>query len=232
MSDCVRASSFSGPSRRRGAASPMSILGAAGLLGVAAAVTPAMIQGAPSDPLELQPRHEVRAALADDLAGLFGRAEAVLAVHPRRPARHLQSALWVDDLAGPGEVDADEFVVVSHSRIMRTIMTYRLDPAASAADRESAAALLRSRALDDPELAEDWRRHPAVAARVIASDLSDVRMKDADAAGERLRIELTWDAESADGPDAASRIVAIRRAERVGSSGRAMTESTSPEEHR
>ncbi len=200
--------------RRRGAASPLAIAGVIGLVGVAAAVTPVVLHGAPAHARTLEPQSAERAVLADDLAALFGRAEAVIAVHPRRPARHLQAALWIDDLDGPGAVDPGEFMVLSHSRIMRTIMTYRLDPAASAADRESAAALLRSRPLDDPELAEDWRRHPAVAARVIAAELSDLRLDGATDADERLRIELTWAPDSADGADVASRVSAIRRAER------------------
>jgi hypothetical protein len=208
-----------GAAARRGATiSPLLVvLCALGALSIAALVLePRIILGQrgspPSNPVPAG--HEEHQRLIERLAELIEHSVGVLGLHHRGAAPYEEIVLWLHDVApaSPGRPVEREIAILSHSLVMRTITLYRIVGPGEPAGRT--AATLGSLAFCEMLRAD--RRSGAV---VLASGVSDMRVE---AVGQtprareaqseqgdlrRLRLTLTWPADSADGPDEASVLV-------------------------
>ncbi|MCH8343783.1 MAG: hypothetical protein IH983_07335 [Planctomycetes bacterium] len=117
--------------------------------------------------------------------------------------------LWLqdDDSEGiQGQADESELAVLSHSLVLRTITIYRL------ADGEEAAAGRRwdPRQPAGAAFCDRFRADPRVGSMVLIAGVSDMRvepLQPPQEGSQRLRIELTWASDSADGADEASVLV-------------------------
>ncbi len=162
----------------------------------------------PSNSPADQPAHQT---LIDDLATLVTQSVGVLAIHPPGPTPFEELVLWLADNDADGtdgRADESELAILSHSSVMRTITIYRMP---SRMPSRAAAAARTS-----PEFCNRWRADPDVDVLVLGRGVSNMRIETVgeqqDQWGEsgrwgalqRLRLTLTWAADSADGADEAS----------------------------
>lgn len=146
-------------------------------------------------------QHDHR-SLMGHLTGLIGRSAAVLAVHQRGATPYLEIVLWLEDRDGSGKAEPAEVVIVSHSRIMRTVTLFEW--AAGATPAEGALKIVRPAM---PAFCNAWRADWHVRPQVILAGVSDLAAQPLEslvAGRQRLRITLTWVGDSADGPDVVS----------------------------
>jgi hypothetical protein len=211
------------PRRRRGGttAGLLVTIGLIGTLAVAATVvTPVYLSAAPDEGSRpLVARHDDNQRVVELLGSLIASSRQVLAVHQRGATPYLQVVLWLEDTANFGAVDADEIAVISHSRLLQTIMLYGRD--GEAAEDEAAPVAEMTSDNFSPAFCAAWRARPDVAGRLLARGIESLEIEPAAAAavdGPRLRISLTWAADSVDGPDKASALldVAMRCSEETG----------------
>jgi len=141
----------------------------------------------------------------DLLAGVVARSRAVLAVHDRGPTPFEEVVLWIDDPGRPEQVDAAEVALISHSRILHTVVFHRLRAGQPGHG-------LFAYDWSDPAFCEAWRTSPEVRGTVIAAGISDLDFawaplfqEEADA----LRITFTWSSDSSDTSDVASTVVGV-----------------------
>lgn len=207
---------------RRGHANIAFIAGAvvAGTLAATAVVIGPARLGAGTGPAEAAPTPEHRRT-ADLLAELLRGSHAVLAVHPRDEARRFaEIVLWLGDgEATAGVVDADEVGLLWHSRVSRTLALTTLPAAVAERDLPPPVRTAiggDASALAGTAFAAALRTADAATTVVIARDLSDLDIAWAPSGpgADRLRIGLTWPAETVDGPDEASIVVDVRRPRR------------------
>lgn len=198
----------------------LSIIGA---LGVAAAVVaPRYLVGAvaghppdaPDVPELIRARNPTHGELIDALSRLIARSVGILAIHHRGPGPYLELVLWLDDDVNPGRPDARELALLSHSRILQTLTLYRRPSGTSGgapSDWGGAGGLWASgNSATDPSFCGRWRADPDVKALVLMRGVSDMRVEPVaspHASLQRLRILLSWAADSVDGADEASAIV-------------------------
>lgn len=172
------------------------------LSAMAAFVVPEFVSGeAPAPKYEReQPAH--RQEVLEGLAGLIGGSLEVLAVHQRGVTPFVEVVLWLEDAKNPGVIDEDEIAVVSHSRVLRKVTCYTM----SLDDRQPSAALDRD-SLRAPAFCDAFRADRRVRPNTVAVGVSDIQIGQAPDVRNgltRLRIALTWPAESADGAGTAS----------------------------
>ncbi len=189
----------------------LSILGS--LTAATFYVAPQYLAAQPAGPSTVpaaQPSHQ---RLIDDLATLVAQSVGVLAIHPRGVSPYEEIVLWLADNdaeGADGRADESELAILSHSSVMHTVTIYR-----PTAGRISSAQVARK----SPEFCRHWRADSGVSGLVLGWGVSDMRVETVgfqeDQWGEsgqwgalqRLRVTLTWAADSADGADEASVLV-------------------------
>jgi hypothetical protein len=195
--------------RRRGA----TAAGAIGLVALAASLMAAAMifrpfraaaVPAPAQRGSVTAAASAHQAVIDLLASVVTRSSAVLAVHERGATPYVEIVLWIEDGAGAGRIDAREVAVISHSAVLRTVWLaqaiddsgpHRADPLAQPAPPLSSAEA------SSPEFPAAFRARPDVQRRLIATEVADLALV---RHGDRLRLTLTWGADSADGADEAA----------------------------
>ncbi len=194
----------------------LSIIGALGV--TAAVVAPRYLVGAvaghPPDAPDvgdlIRARNPTHRELIDALTRLIARSVGILAIHHRGPGPYLELVLWLDDDTNPGRPDAHELALLSHSRILQTLTLYRR-PSGTPADWKGAGGLWASgNSATDPSFCGRWRADSGVRALVLMRGVSDMRVEPVaspHASLQRLRILLSWAADSVDGADEASAMV-------------------------
>ncbi len=194
----------------------LSIIGALGV--TAAVVAPRYLVGAvkghPSDAPGvgdlIKARNPTHGELIDALTRLIARSVGILAIHHRGPGPYLELILWLDDDINPGRPDAHELAILSHSRILQTLTLYRR-PSGAPSDWGGAGGLWASGdSATDPSFCVRWRADSDVRALVLMRGVSDMRVEPVaspHASLQRLRILLSWAADSVDGADEASAMV-------------------------
>ncbi len=194
----------------------LSIIGALGV--TAAVVAPRYLVGAvaghPPDARDdgdlIRARNPTHGELIDALTRLIARSVGILAIHHRGPGPYLELVLWLDDDINPGRPDAHEIALLSHSRILQTLTLYRR-PSGEPSDWEGAGGLWASGdSATDPSFCVRWRADSDVRALVLMRGVSDMRVEPVaspHASLQRLRILLSWAADSVDGADEASAMV-------------------------
>src|SRR5262245_12721516 len=60
----------------------------------------------------------------NSITTMIGQSIEVLAVHNRQSTPYTEIVLWRNDRQNPGVIDPDELVVISHSRLFRTVSVY------------------------------------------------------------------------------------------------------------
>ncbi len=185
----------------------LSLMGA---MSVTAVVVPPRYLAAGSVQPQVQAaRADAHQEQIDALAALIGRSVGVLAIQQRGPTPYLEMVLWLQDDDSEGiqdQADESELAVLCHSQVLRTITIYRL------ADGEEAAAGGRwdARPPAGAAFCDRWRADPRVGSMVLIAGVSDMWVEPLEPPQEgsqRLRIELTWASDSADGADEASVLV-------------------------
>lgn len=206
-------------SRRGGTTTGLVVtLSIIGVLGASAVVvTPRLISAASEGPEPSRPaRRRSHQEQIEALGRLIGRSRALLSLVERTEGPYLELALWFEDADGSGAVESGELWVISHSRVLQTVTLYER-PAGD--DRSGAAAQADPRARS---FCDRFRADPKTTARVLVRAVSDMRVERLDGAppqAQRLRVSLTWSAESADGADEASVVVDAAIHPRTGHGG-------------
>jgi hypothetical protein len=189
------------------------------LVGVAALVGPRVLSAdtarrpGPGSKAAATRSHQ---GLIEDLAGLLSHSVGLLAIHHPGATPYEELVLWLtdDDAGGArGRPDPAEIAVLSHSRVLQTITVYRLGDGAGAGRPGLDGPM------DRPAFCDRFRADPDVQALVLAGGVSAMRVEPVGDAREewgawgawggfqRLRLTLTWAADSADGADEASVLV-------------------------
>lgn len=133
-------------------------------------------------------RSERNQEIVDLLANLIGSSAEVVAVYPRGATPYAEVVLRI---AGEGDaVQSDEVAVLSHSRVLQSLMLYTHGDVQDDLHR---AELFAS------GFPDRWRGDPNVKPILLASGLSDMDVQVVEPG--LLRIALTWAADSADGED-------------------------------
>ena len=147
-----------------------------------------------------------RRLILESLATMIESSEAVLAVDARRSTPMYEIILWARDIEDPGTIEADELIIISHSRLLSAVTVHMTDGSASPEDdadsgepQHFTARETRSRGF-----ADRFRKRADVEARTVGTGISDVALDPAESetagAGGR-RFSLTWSAETSDGSD-------------------------------
>ncbi len=150
-------------------------------------------------------RYPVNQQFINGLGALVGRSVEVLAVRSRGATPYAELVLWLEDRGHPGRLDPPELAVLSHSKVLQTIVLYQLFEGESEASSVPDRAAAQSAGFCDR-----WRADALVAPTVLATGVADMRLEQTGRpyeATQRLRITLTWSSESSDGPDEASVLV-------------------------
>jgi hypothetical protein len=238
-----------------------TLCGAALLMTAAAVLDPATLQASSaSTPRPALPR-DAHQEFMRSLGSLVGQCERVLAIKPGEDDRGAELVLWLEDTHDSGRVNADELALLRHSPLFQTITFYTVSRHATAlrqaaGDQPSWRGVIRSpsarasetanqgansadsAAIDEfdvaaPGFIDRWRAMSVVQARVIATGVSDMQVRDESRNGEsqdaanphlspldvstfaspqlsHLRLHLRWTSDSADGPDEASAVVSVQ----------------------
>ncbi|MFK7960037.1 MAG: hypothetical protein AB8G96_05870 [Phycisphaerales bacterium] len=190
--------------RRRGSARAglLTLLVGSGVVATAGIAFRPRVGGAAlqSTPTAATALETERAMVVDAISRLVRGAHEVLAVRPRGREPFSEIVLWVGDAGRPGRLEAGELLVIAHSRTLRTVFAYDLDPeTTSDADVELAPGRT-----GDAAFRRNWRDRPDVRRRVLATDVQDLRLqlRDGPNTGSRSpwRLVLTWASDSADEP--------------------------------
>ncbi len=189
----------------------LSILGS--LTAATIYVAPQYLNAQPGQPSIVPAGHPNHQRLIDDLATLVAQSVGVLAIHPRGATPYVEMVLWLADNdaeGADGRADESELAILSHSRVMHTITLYRTT---------GGRILSAQAARNSPEFCRHWRADPGVDGLVLGRGVSDMRVETVGGqedqwgqsgqwgALQRLRVTLTWAADSADGADEASVLV-------------------------
>ena len=189
----------------------LSILGS--LTAATFYVAPRDLAAQPAGPSSVPAAHPDHQRLIDDLATLIAQSVGVLAIHPRGASPFQEMVLWLADNdaeGADGRADESELAILSHSSVMHTVTIYR-----PTGGRISSTQVARK----SPEFCRHWRADRDVNGLVLGWGVSDMRVETVglqeDQWGEsgqwgalqRLRLTLTWAADSADGADEASVLV-------------------------
>ena len=187
-----------------------------GMAVTAVVVTPRYLRAGGTTPLEVvaarEPGHQ---QVLDAFASLLGRCREVIAVHQRSGRPYLEVVVWLEDARHPGQVDAEELAVISHSAVLRTVALHTLaPPGPGRRDADvPAQVLVRGSDIRAPSFCDAWRARPDVTRRVLAAGVSELEaevMESTHAERVMLRISFTWAEETADAADAASAFVDAR----------------------
>ena len=144
-----------------------------------------------------------RAVAVESLAGVFRRSAAILAVHRHGASPFTDVVIQAFDGPRPGAIEPSEILVLTHSRTLRAVMAFSLDPAGSGADTATQPIPLAR--LQDPAFARSWRDRPDVRRDVLpaGTDLVDLTLDPAEGPGNGASgswtLGLTWADGSADG---------------------------------
>ena len=179
---------------------------AATLTVTAVVVTPRYSNAQSIDSGLIAAKHETNSQFIHSLAELIGRSVEVMAIHDRRNSPFLELVIWLEDHQGPGQPSIDEVVVLSHSRILGTIVLYHL----SLNEKSSTPLILKRADLKGVNFCNQWRANPKSVPTVLATGISDMRVERTGSpyrGAQRLRITLTWAGDSSDGSDKASVLV-------------------------
>jgi len=204
------------PSPRRGVSSILAMMFLVIFGSLTAAtfyVAPRYLAAQPAGPSSVPAAHPDHQRLIDDLATLVTQSVGVLAIHPRGVSPYEEIVLWLADNdaeGADGRADESELAILSHSSVMHTITIYR---------RTGGGISLARVARKSPEFCRRWRADPGVNGLVLGRGVSDMRVETVGGqedqweqsgqwgALQRLRLTLTWAADSADGADEASVLV-------------------------
>ena len=202
-----------------GAGLALTLLLVGGLVATAVIVAPRPVEAGGGESVARDPAHQ---QTMDLLTQLIASSRGVIAVRPRGATPYVDLLLWLEDEDVPGVLQLDELGLISHSEVMQaatfvtlggelaaiTDETWRLLPRG----RRSAGAKVTPEDILAPSFCSRWRSFEHGATRVIARGLSDMEfawVTDGETDAPRLRISLTWDVDSVDGPDKASTLVAV-----------------------
>ena len=144
-----------------------------------------------------------RTVAIEALAELLGRSAGIVAVHRRDGSPFTDIVVHAFDDHRRGVIEAPEVLVLTHSRTLRAIMAFAMDPAAigEASRRET----MDRAALETPEFARRWRERPDVRRTVLAAGegVVDLELIPQSSRGYRTStvwtLRLTWADRSADG---------------------------------
>jgi len=150
--------------------------------------------------------------VADRIAETIRSSRGVLAIANDPNSAYVEILLWRSDIQDPGALNRSELLLISHSRVLGTISTYRAAPPEAERDAAGPASFAEIGRSDDDAIEpatvqqrvflDQWRSAADIAARVLACDLSDVDVRvsgEEDGAGEAvLDIQLIWTSDSAD----------------------------------
>ena len=173
-------------------------------------VGPQYLNAQPTQPSNTPADRPGHQTLIDDLGTLVTQSVGVLAIHAPGSTPFEEMVLWLADNDADGvtgRADESELAVLSHSTVMHTITLYRLTGSRTPSSGAARAS---------PGFCSGWRADPGVDALVLGRGVSDMQVEtigvNEDQWGEsgqwgalqRLRLTLTWSADSVDGPDEAS----------------------------
>jgi hypothetical protein len=191
------------PGRRRGSvkAGLMIAMLAGGLVGTAMiAIRPRTIGASVPESAAVGPQ---RTVAIEALADLLGRSAGIVAVHRRDGSPFTDVVVHAFDDHRRGVIEAPEVLVLTHSRTLRAVMAFAMDPVAidDASRRES----VDRTTLESPEFARRWRERPDVRRTVLAAGEGVVDLELIPEASRGYRtssvwtLRLTWADRSADG---------------------------------
>lgn len=179
--------------------------GALLLFSVSIDITPKSTQAeAPAQP---EPASKERRLILQGLRDLIESSRAVISVaagqgKPGDPAggfggQTTSIVLWTRDRAGPGVVNLDELLVLSHRPVLGAITATTFGDDAGD-DRPGPPVPVA--ALFAPDPVEALRGAAGAVTRVIATDVRDVSVEQAASTGgmTQLTLTLTWDDDGAD----------------------------------
>ncbi|MHC5026265.1 MAG: hypothetical protein ACYTGR_05825 [Planctomycetota bacterium] len=140
----------------------------------------------------------------DGVVEMIGRSHEVLAIHGRGANPHTRIVLWLEDGGNPGVLDPGEVGVLTHSPALQTISFDAFEG--------NEAPEVDMTTVRDPGFARQWRACEGVRSRLIAREVSELRVTPTSGPDSsfRLRISLTWVDETSDCPDKASTVVDAR----------------------
>lgn len=168
----------------------------------------------------------------EQIAALIARSHAVIAIHDQRDTPFTEVVLWLEDAEGDGAVHARDVAIISHSPLLQTINVYLAEPGPGEPPEPPsglepgwwAVAPLR-----EVDFCDRWRTSPDVRPRLLATGISDMELQwltptsggaadtvdhldgaGSDQPSDRLQLALTWAADSTDGADKASVVIATR----------------------
>ncbi|MCP3905015.1 MAG: hypothetical protein GY715_15435 [Planctomycetes bacterium] len=197
--------------RRRGATST-GIVGTMCVTGALAATAfvarPAWLHASAEPVPDVVPaRVEAHRDLMDLLGSFLSRSHAVLAVHARGRTPYLEIVVWLEDATNLGHPDPGEIAVISHSEVLETIVYHALDPEADA-DPDASATIPGA---PSPDFCRAWRERTDVTRRLLATGVTRVQVEPTGRRDDRarLRISLTWGAQSTDGADKGSMLLDV-----------------------
>ena len=192
---------------------------AGAMLASAALVGPRVLRAAGSDEGEaaaLQQLQPDRRAVIETLGQMLESCHQVLAVHHRGPQRPFtEILLWLEDGQRPGRIDEGEVGLLSHSRVLQTLVL-TVHVAGDEADGRTprpADWAPGDTALRQSTFCDWWRGRRGAVPRLVARDISDLSVAPAEAAmpgRSRLQLSLTWSGEAADARDSALVLVDVR----------------------
>ncbi len=179
---------------------------AATLTITAVVVTPRFSAAQSIDSGLIAATHENNQQLIHSVSELIGRSVEVMAIHDRGNSPYMEMVVWLEDHEVPGKPGIDEIAVISHSKILGTIVLYQLS-----ADKKPTTPVVLNRAdLKSVNFCNRWRANPMSVPTVLATGISDMRVERTGSpyhGAQRLRITLTWADDSSDGSDKASVLV-------------------------
>ncbi len=162
---------------------------------------PASLYATRDQPQAIEASNERHQETLDLLASMIASCKEIIAIKPRGASPYAELVLRVS-----GEADehvlADEVVLISHSRVLQTIVLFEHAPS----DTGHRIAFARS-SVERPGFADQWRANPEVSPRILATGISDMQLERPSV--ELLRIVLTWAPDSADGKDVAAALIAM-----------------------
>lgn len=179
---------------------------AATLTVAAVVVTPRFSNAQSVDSGLIAAKFDTNNQFIHEFAQLIGRSVEVLAIHQRGSSPFLEMVIWLEDHQSPGQPSIDEVAVISHSKILGTIVLYRLP----LDEKSSTPVVLKRAVLKGVKFCNQLRANPKSVPTVLATGISDMRVERTGSpynGAQRLRITLTWADDSSDGSDKASVLV-------------------------